>query len=48
LFQVGDEIVDVLDADGKPHQIARYLKRAAGDAHVGHPCGVLDQRLDAA
>ena len=39
---------DVLDADAEPDQVAGHLELGAGDRGVGHPAGVLDQRLDAA
>ena len=48
LVQVGEQVVDVLDADREPHQVAGHLERRAGGAGVGHPARVLDQRLDAA
>ena len=44
--QVGDEVVDVLDADRKADQVAGDLQRGARSAGMGHAAGVLDQRLD--
>src|SRR3954451_23891670 len=44
--QVGDEFVDVLDADREPDQVARDLQGGARSAGMGHAAGVLDQRLD--
>jgi MFS family permease len=46
--QVGDQVVDRLDADGEPDEVGRHLEGAAGGAGMGHPGWVLDQRLDAA
>ena len=48
LLQVGDQVVDILDADRQPHEVGRHLERRAGDAGVRHPARVLDQRLDPA
>ena len=48
LVEVGDQVVDVLDPDTQPDQVARHLERRAGDRGVGHPAGMLDQRLDPA
>jgi DHA1 family multidrug resistance protein-like MFS transporter len=46
--EVGEEVVDVLDADREPNEVARDLQRGARNAGMGHPTGVLDERLDAA
>jgi MFS family permease len=45
--QVGEEVVDVLDADRQTDEIARDLQRGARSAGMGHATGVLDERLDA-
>jgi DHA1 family multidrug resistance protein-like MFS transporter len=45
--QVADEVVDVLDADREPDQVARDLQRGSRSAGMGHAAGVLDERLDA-
>jgi MFS transporter, DHA1 family, multidrug resistance protein len=45
-LQVGDEVVDVLDAHGQSHEIARDLQGGARNAGMGHAAGVLDQRFD--
>ncbi len=42
------EVVDRLDSDGEPNEIAGNLQRRTGRARVGHPARVLDQRLHAA
>ena len=44
--EVGDEVVDVLDADRQADQVARDLQGGARSAGMGHAAGVLDQRLD--
>jgi MFS transporter, DHA1 family, multidrug resistance protein len=44
--QIGEEVVDVLDADREPDEIAGDLQRGARSAGMGHAAGVLDQRLD--
>ena len=46
--QVGDEVVDVLDAHRKPDQVTRDLQSGASHAGMGHATGVLDERLDPA
>ena len=46
--EVGDEVVDVLDTDREPDEVAGDLQRGARSAGMGHAPGVLDQRLDAA
>src|SRR4051794_14251380 len=48
LVEVGQEAVDGLDSDAEPDQVRRHLELGARHAGVGHPPGVLDQRLDAA
>jgi MFS family permease len=45
--QVGEEVVDVLDADRQANEVARDLQGGARNAGMGHAAGVLDQRLDA-
>jgi MFS transporter, DHA1 family, multidrug resistance protein len=45
--KVGDEVVDVLDADREPDEVARDLQRGSRSAGMGHAPGVLDERLDA-
>src|SRR6185436_7100090 len=42
-----DQAVGGLDAYAEPDQVTRHLEVGPGDARVGHPAGVLDQRLDA-
>jgi MFS family permease len=44
--QVGEEVVDVLDADREPDEVAGDLQRGARSAGMGHAAGVLDERLD--
>ena len=44
--QVGDQVVDVLDAHRQPDQVARDLQGGARSAGMGHAAGVLDERLD--
>ena len=46
LLQVGDEVFDVLDADGQADEVVRDLELRACDRGVGHPGRVLDERLD--
>src|SRR4051794_22768026 len=46
--EVGDQVIDVLDADREPDEVARDLQGGARSAGMGHAAGVLDQRLDAA
>jgi DHA1 family multidrug resistance protein-like MFS transporter len=46
--QVGDEVVDVLDAHRQADEVSRDLQRGARNAGMGHAPGVLDERLDAA
>src|SRR6476661_5327209 len=46
--EVGDQVLGGLDADAQAHQVGGHLQVGAGDAGVGHPAGVLDQRLHAA
>ena len=46
--QVGEEVVDVLDADRQANEVARNLQSGARSAGMGHAAGVLDERLDAA
>ncbi len=41
--EVGEEIVDVLDADRQADEVARDLQRGAGSAGMGHAAGVLDE-----
>src|SRR6185503_5726803 len=48
LVEVGEQVVDGLDADAEPDQVGGHLELGAGDARVRHPSRVLDQRLDAA
>ncbi|MDQ1704213.1 MAG: transporter, family, multidrug resistance protein [Frankiaceae bacterium] len=48
LAQVGEQVVDVLDADREPDEVARDLQGGARNAGMGHAPGVLDERLDAA
>jgi len=45
--EVGEEVVDVLDAHREPDEVARDLQGGARSAGMGHAAGVLDQRLDA-
>lgn len=45
--EVGEEVVDVLDAHRQPDQVARDLQSGASHAGMGHAAGVLDERLDA-
>ena len=45
--EVGEQVVDVLDAHRQPDEIARDLQGGARSAGMGHAAGVLDQRLDA-
>jgi MFS family permease len=44
--EVGDQVVDVLDADREPDEVARDLQGGARGAGMGHATGVLDERLD--
>jgi len=44
--KVGEEVVDVLDADRQPDEVAGDLQRGARSAGMGHAAGVLDERLD--
>ena len=46
--QVGEQVVDVLDTDRQPDEVARDLQGGARSAGMGHAAGVLDQRLDPA
>jgi MFS family permease len=46
--KVGEQVVDVLDPDREPDQVAGDLQRGARSAGMGHAPGVLDERLDAA
>jgi len=46
--KVGDEVVDVLDANRQADEVARDLQGGARSAGMGHAAGVLDQRLDSA
>jgi MFS family permease len=46
--KVGEKVVDVLDADRQPDEVARDLQGGARSAGMGHAAGVLDQRLDTA
>jgi len=46
--QVGEQVVDVLDADRQANEVARNLQGGARSAGMGHAAGVLDERLDAA
>src|SRR6185369_4521800 len=51
VLEVGDEILDVLDADGDAYQSRRDAEAGAGldgDGGVGHGLGMRDQRLDPA
>src|SRR5579862_8632101 len=51
LFEIGDEVVDVLDADGEADEAVADAEGAAavrGDRGMGHDGRVLRQRLDAA
>jgi len=45
--QVGEQVLEVLDADREPDEVARDLEGGARSAGMGHAPGVLDQRLDA-
>ncbi|MDQ1684946.1 MAG: transporter, family, multidrug resistance protein, partial [Frankiaceae bacterium] len=45
--QVGEQVVDVLDADRQADEVARNLQGGARSAGMGHAAGVLDERLDA-
>ena len=50
-LKIGDEVVDVLDVHGRPHQTigdADLLANLRGDRRVGHGGGKLDEALDAA
>jgi MFS transporter, DHA1 family, multidrug resistance protein len=44
--KVGEEVVDILDADRQPDEVAGDLQRGARSAGMGHAAGVLDERLD--
>ena len=44
--EVGEEVVDVLDAHRQPDEVARDLQSGARHAGMGHAAGVLDERLD--
>src|SRR3954453_24192520 len=44
--EIGHEVVDVLDTDREPDEVAGDLQRGARSAGMGHAAGVLDQRLD--
>jgi MFS family permease len=46
--KVGEQVVDVLDADRQPDEVAGDLQRGARSAGMGHAAGVLDERLDTA
>jgi DHA1 family multidrug resistance protein-like MFS transporter len=46
--EVGEQVLGGLDADREPDEVARDLEAGARSAGMGHPAGVLDQRLDAA
>src|SRR5204862_91989 len=51
VFQLGDEVVDVLDADRQAHQAfvdAELGAHVLGQRGVGHDRRVLDEALDAA
>jgi MFS family permease len=45
--EVGEEVVDVLDAHRQSHEVSRDLQSGASHAGMGHAAGVLDERLDA-
>src|SRR6476661_3355772 len=47
LLQVGDEVVDVLDAHREADQVGRHLELGAGHRGVRHARRVLDEGLDA-
>src|SRR4051812_2832219 len=44
--KVGEQVLDGLDADREPDEVAGDLQRGARSAGMGHAAGVLDQRLD--
>jgi ABC-2 type transport system ATP-binding protein len=46
--EVGEQVVDVLDADRQPQQVVGDLEVGPGDRRVGHHARVLDEALDAA
>ena len=46
--EVGEQVVDGLDADAEPDQVQGTSRSVPATDGVGHPAGVLDQRLDAA
>ena len=46
--EVGEEVVDVLDAHRQSDEVARDLQSGARHAGMGHAAGVLDERLDPA
>src|SRR5436190_6506950 len=48
LLKVGDQVVDMLDADGQADQGGIHLEMRAGDRGVGHRRRDFDERLDAA
>jgi len=48
LFEIGDQVGDVLDANRHPDQALADADAGPLDADVGHLAGVLDQRFDAA
>src|SRR5919107_1366727 len=48
LVEVLDEVLDRLEPDGEADEVGGNLERSAGDGGVGHPAGVLDERLDPA
>src|SRR5690606_21294869 len=48
LAQIGQEVVDVLDADREPDEVGGHFERRAGRGGVGHAAGVLDERFAAA
>ena len=48
LFQIGDEVVRILQTDGQADQIGGNLKRGAGHGGVGHGARMLDQGFHAA
>src|SRR5512147_2763111 len=51
LLEVGDQVVDVLDTDGQPHEPivdAEFGAHIGGERRVGHQRRMLGQALDAA
>ena len=50
MFQVGPEVIEILDTDAEPYQSVIDSARLAnlrGNARVSHARGVPDQRFDA-